>query len=198
MTHPIPILSDPYELFEQWFGEAQKLGLKYPNAMTVATADADGHPHCRVVLLKGYDSRGFVFYTNFNGAKGRQILAHPKVSLCFYWEGCDRQIRVAGIARPVSEEEADEYFATRPRLSRIGAWASNQSEEIESRHVLEAKLHHYEKEFEGKEVPRPPHWSGFRVSPHTIEFWREGDYRLHDRLVYYRKGAGWETRWLSP
>lgn len=199
MDTPIPVLANPHDLFRTWFAQAQQLGMTYPNSISLATIGEDGHPDVRIVLLKGHDDRGFVFYTNFQGAKGRQLLAHPAAAICFWWEPLGQQVRARGPVRPVTEEEADAYFASRPRLSQIGAWASNQSSEITGRQALMDRVQQIEEQYKEKAVPRPPHWSGFRLMPQEIEFWKEGEFRLHDRLVYSADGqGGWKTKWLAP
>ena len=199
MENPIPVVANPIPLFQSWLDDAGKLGLHYPNAMSLATVNEAGDPDVRVVLLRALDDRGFVFYTNFHGLKGRQVLATRKAALGFYWEALERQVRVRGAVEIVSDAEADAYFAGRPRISRLGAWASHQSEVIAGREVLEQRVKGLDELYAGQEVPRPPHWSGFRVVPREIEFWKEGAFRLHDRLLYTRGAAGsWTTSWLSP
>jgi pyridoxamine 5'-phosphate oxidase len=190
--------SDPLEIFERWFGEAKESEPNDPNAMALAAVGADGMPSLRMVLLKGYDGRGFVFYTNFESRKGRQILAQPKVALLFHWKSLRRQVRIEGEVTPVGDEEADPYFDSRPRSSQIGAWASEQSRPLESRFDLEKRVAKFAAKYSLGKVPRPPHWSGFRVAPKMIEFWQEGAFRLHDRLVYHRDGDGWRTERLFP
>ena len=193
------VVDDPYSLFEAWFAEAKQSEPTYPDAMTVTTVGENGMPSARILLLKGLDRRGFVFYTHTRSRKGRQLAGNPHCALCFFWKTLDRQVRVEGTVSPVSEGEADAYFATRPRGSQIGAWASEQSEELESRAVLEARIADLEKRFGDAPVPRPAHWSGYRVVPARIEFWREGKYRLHDRIVYTADGhGGWTTSQLFP
>ena len=193
------VVDDPYTLFDAWFDEAKRSEPTYPDAMTVTTVGADGMPSARILLLKGVDRRGFVFYTNQRSRKGRQLAANPHCALCFFWKSLDRQVRVEGTVSPVSEAEADAYFASRPRGSQIGAWASDQSEPLESRAFLEARIAELEGRFGDAPVPRPAHWSGFRVSPVRIEFWREGRYRLHDRIVYVLGEDGaWTPTQLFP
>lgn len=193
------VVEDPYVLFETWFEEAKRSEPTYPDAMTVTTVAEDGMPSARILLLKGLDRRGFVFYTNTRSRKGRQLAGNPRCALCFFWKTLDRQVRVEGTVAPVSEAEADAYFATRPRGSQIGAWASDQSEPLESRTLLEGRITDLEKRFGDAPVPRPAHWSGYRVSPTRIEFWREGRYRLHDRIVYTPDGtSGWTAEQLFP
>ena len=190
--------SDPIEQFRSWFGEVLAADLHEPNAMTLATATPDGRPSARVVLLKGFDERGFVFYTSYEGRKGRELETNPDCALVFYWGELERQVRVEGRASRVPEEESDEYFGSRPRGSRLGAWASEQSRPVEGRGVLEERLQELEAEYEGREVLRPPFWGGYRVEPEVIEFWQGRENRLHDRLVYRRSGGSWRRERLQP
>ena len=192
------VAADPIEQFRRWFDAALDAGLHEPNAMTVATATRDGSPSARVVLLKGFDSRGFVFYTNYEGRKGRELEENPRAALLFYWGELERQVRIEGTVSRVSEEESDAYYASRPRGSRLGAWASQQSRTVEGRGFLEDRIGDLEAEYEGREVPRPPFWGGYRVWPEVVEFWQGRENRLHDRIVYRRQGGGWETERLQP
>ena len=190
---------DPIKQFRRWFEEALAAGLHEPNAMTLATATPDGRPSARVMQLKGYDEQGFVFYTNYEGRKGRELEENPYAALVFYWGKLERQVRIEGRVSRVSEEESDAYYHSRPRGSQLGAWASEQSRAVEDRGVLEGRLRALEREHVGREVPRPPFWGGYRVEPEAIEFWQGRENRLHDRLVYRRvEGGGWEISRLQP
>jgi pyridoxamine 5'-phosphate oxidase len=191
--------SGPIEQFRNWFDEALAADLHEPNAMTLATATPDGRPSARVVLLKGLDERGFVFYTSYEGRKGGELETNPYCALVFYWGELERQVRVEGRASRVSEDESDEYFGSRPRGSQLGAWASEQSRPVEGRGALEERLRGLEAEYEGREVPRPPFWGGYRVEPEVVEFWQGRENRLHDRLVYRRSDNGeWGRERLQP
>ncbi len=189
---------DPLSVFHSWFEEARDAEPNDPNAMALASVGEDGMPSLRMVLLKGVDEQGFVFYTNFESRKGRQLLAQPKAALLFHWKSLRRQVRVEGPVTMVAEEDADAYFASRPRSSQIGAWASEQSRPLESRFALETRVAKFAAKHSLGKVPRPPHWSGFRVQPALIEFWQDGAFRLHDRLVYHREGTSWRTERLYP
>ncbi|KQZ94057.1 pyridoxamine 5'-phosphate oxidase [Mesorhizobium sp. Root157] len=190
---------EPYRLFSQWLEDATKSEPNDPSAVAVATVDTDGLPDVRMVLLKGFDERGFVFYTNFESAKGREILGSMKAALCFHWKSLRRQVRVRGAVEIVTDEEADAYYASRPRGSRIGAWASKQSRPLESRFALEKAVAEYTARYAIGEIPRPKHWSGFRILPQTIEFWHDRPFRLHDRVVFSHNDSGnWDTKRLYP
>ncbi len=189
---------DPFELFAAWLAEATQTELNDPNAMTLATATPDGRPSARMVLLKGADRDGFVFYTNTESRKGGELAANPEVALLFHWKSLARQVRIEGLAEPVRAEEADAYYASRARISRLGAWASDQSRPLESRDVLEARVAEMERKFPGSAIPRPPHWSGYRVRPDRFEFWRDMPFRLHDRTVFTRANGAWVTQTLYP
>lgn len=196
-----PTARAPFELFQTWIDEASSAEPNDPNAMSVATVDSDGLPNVRILLLKGFDERGFVFYTNFESQKGAELAANGKAALCFHWKTLRRQIRVRGPIEIVSEQEADTYFNSRSEGSRIGAWASQQSRPLEERAKLESAVDEYTKKFEGQAIPRPPHWSGFRVKPTSIEFWQDQNFRLHDRIVFSREDVSllsWERTRLYP
>jgi len=192
---------DPIERFRSVYALAEKLDrsiIPEPNAMSLGTIGNRDQPYVRIVLLKAFDERGFVFYTSYDGRKGRQLIAHPRASLCFYWAPLSIQVRIEGRVTKVSDEEADAYFATRERGSQIGAWASRQSEPLETPTALDERVAKYEKEFEGKTVTRPEYWSGFRVWPERIEFWKGKANRLHERHLYMRDGEGWLIETLYP
>jgi pyridoxamine 5'-phosphate oxidase len=189
---------DPIALFQSWFQEAIDSGFKEPGAMAVATVDADGFPDARMILLKGVDELGFVFYTNMRSPKAAALLHDPRAALCFYWDKIGKQVRVRGRAGTVSNAEADAYFATRPRLSQISAWASKQSQPMHGYFELEVQVAKTAFQFAVSEVPRPPFWSGFRVVPERIEFWIQKPFRRHQRILYTRTANGWQRQWLYP
>ncbi len=190
--------SEPIEQFRRWFDEALSADLHEPNAMTLATSTNDGKPSARIVLLKGYDERGFVFYTNYEGRKAKDLDENPRAALVFFWGELERQVRIEGTVSRVPEKESDEYFASRPRGSQLGAWVSEQSRIVTDRRSLEEKLHSLEAEYANREVPRPLFWGGYRVEPEAVEFWQGRENRLHDRLVYRREDNGWRIERLQP
>jgi len=190
--------AEPFGLFAEWLEAAKAAEPNDANAMTLATLDAEGAPDARIVLLKDVDARGFTFFSNQESAKGEQLWAHPAAALVFHWKSLRRQVRVRGTVEPVSAAEADAYFASRARESRIGAWASDQSRPLDSRAVLEARVAERTAVFEGRDVPRPDHWSGWRVVPQQVEFWRDRAFRLHDRLRFERDGDAWLRTRLWP
>ena len=191
---------NPVNLFKEWFKKAETTEPNDPNALSLATADKSGRPKVRMVLLKGFSDDGFTFYTNFNSSKGKDLKENPKASMCFHWKSLLRQIRIYGNVVQVSDKEADEYYNSRAYGSRIGAWASNQSEVLESRKSLDDSIKKFKKKFhDEKKVPRPPNWSGWRLVPEEIEFWRDGDNRIHERLKYVKNnGKGWKRFLLNP
>jgi pyridoxamine 5'-phosphate oxidase len=193
-----PVTDDPIERFQEWFREAEQAGVEVPEAMTLATAGADASPSARMVLLKGADDEGFVFYSGYVSRKAGELEQNPRAALVFYWRPLGKQVRVEGPVERVSEDESAAYFATRPRGSQLAAWASQQSQPLESREELERRYAELEEQYEGGEVPRPPHWGGFRLRPDTIEFWEHRENRLHDRFRYTRAREGWRAELLSP
>ena len=197
---PLPLLpeNDPLALFETWFAEALKSEPNDANAMTLSTVDADGMPDSRMVLLKGVDAGGFTFFSNTQSAKGRELAVNPKAALLFHWKSLRRQVRVRGLVEAVTPEEADAYFATRARPAQIGAWASEQSRTLPDRFALEKRVAQIGLKFGLGKVTRPPHWSGYRIRPLALEFWRDRPFRLHERLVFDRQGESWTTRRLFP
>jgi pyridoxamine 5'-phosphate oxidase len=194
--------SDPLALFSAWFKQAEDKETNDPNGMALATVSPSGMPDLRMVLLKAFDAEGFVFYTNFGSAKGRDLKANPKAALLFHWKSLRRQIRIQGLVSEVTAAEADAYFASRPRDAQIGAWASRQSEPLSGRHELEREVARYALKFGLGPVPRPPHWSGFRVGPERFEFWTDKPFRLHERLIFIRENnegtVGWRREHLFP
>ena len=194
------LADEPFRLFSEWLSDAERSEPNDPNAMTLATVDETGLPDARMVLLKGLDERGFVFFTNTESAKGRELAGNPKAALVFHWKSLRRQVRVRGPVEQVTDQEADDYFATRPRLSQIGAWASRQSRPLEGRFALEAAVATTTARYAIGTVPRPPHWTGFRTVPVAVEFWHDRPFRLHDRVVFRRPSADtpWERTRLFP
>ena len=190
--------SDPIALFGRWFKEAERAGVFLPEAITLATATKDGKPSARMMLLKGFDENGFTFFTNYKSRKAGQIEENPRAAIICHWSTLQRQIRIEGTLARLSEEESYAYFSTRPRGSRIGAWASKQSQTLESRQALEERVKEYEAEFAGKDVPLPPFWGGYLLTPERIEFWQGRADRLHDRFRFLREGDGWARARMSP
>ena len=191
--------SDPFELFDQWFAEARSAEVNDPDAMALATADSDGRPSVRMVLLKGHGRDGFVFYTNLGSRKGGELAANPNAALTFHWKSLRRQVRIEGPAEPVPAAEADAYYETRTRDSQISAWASDQSRPLDRRETMEGRFAELARKYEGQPVPRPPHWAGFRVKPRSIEFWVDGEHRLHHRRLFVANDDGtWSEGLLYP
>jgi len=190
--------TEPDALFEEWFTEAGLAEPAFPEAVALATATPDGAPSVRMVLMKGHDERGFAFYTNSQSRKGGELAVNPRAALLFFWKSLNRQVRIEGPIEPVGDEEADAYFATRARESRIGAWASDQSRPMSARSVFEQRYREVERRHEGQEVPRPPHWKGYRLVPQRFEFWTDRAHRLHERRLFTREGQGWRESLLFP
>lgn len=199
MKGTVETASDPIAVFAEWLAEAEAAEPADPNAMALATVDADGLPDVRMVLLKSFDENGFVFYTSRESAKGQELTACPKAALCFHWKSLARQVRVRGVVEEASAAEADAYFASRPKGSQIGAWASQQSQPIESRFALEKAVAKYAAKFGLRAVPRPPYWGGYRIKPSSIEFWQAQTFRLHDRIVFTTgPDSAWQRQRLYP
>lgn len=196
--HETEAADDPVEQFRRWFEQAVSAQLPEPNAMTLATCTPDGRPSARIVLLKGYNGNGFTFFTSYEGRKAKELDSNPRAALVFYWPELERQIRIEGTIERTSSEESDAYFATRPRNSQLGAWASSQSSVVASREVLERRWAELQARYANQPVPRPPHWGGYRLIPTVFEFWQGRPSRLHDRLRYRRSPTGWVRERLSP
>jgi pyridoxamine 5'-phosphate oxidase len=194
----VPTDANPFDLFQSWMSEAEEKEVNDPNAMALATVGESGMPSVRMVLLKGYDERGFVFYTNLGSQKARELIANPKASLLFHWKSLRRQIRISGEVEAVSDTEADAYYASRPRDSRIGAWASKQSQPLDGMFELEARVAKFAAKFALGEIPRPEFWSGFRIKASRLEFWHDRPFRLHERVIYIHGPKGWEKERLYP
>ena len=190
--------ADPVVQFEYWFDEAMGAAVPEPHAFMIATVDGEGKPSARIVLLRNADQNGFVFFTNYNSRKGHNVEINPNVSATFFWQELQRQVRVEGTIEKISAAESDDYFASRPRESQIGAWASNQSEELASREALEQRIADLTQQYEGQTVPRPPHWGGYRIKPNRVEFWQGRPSRLHDRFLYNLQNGSWTIKRLNP
>jgi pyridoxamine 5'-phosphate oxidase len=198
MSEQVAAAPDPFAAFQSWLADARRVELNDPNAMTLATSTPDGRPSARIVLLKHADAQGFVFYTNTQSRKGEELTANPRAMLLFHWKTLGRQVRVEGEVSPVAPEEADAYFRSRPRESRLGAWASDQSRPLPDRGVLISRLQALEETYPDEGIPRPPHWSGYRLRPEKIEFWQDMPFRLHDRTVYTADQGSWRVGKLYP
>lgn len=198
MTQDSELYAQALDRFRELFALAQQSDTREPTAMTLATADAEGRPAARTVLLKQFDERGFVFFTSLNSRKGKELKHNPRAALCFFWEALKQQVLVEGSVNVISDEEADRYWGSRSRDSQLGAWASQQSEPLDSRQALEQRLGEYHEKFQQERVPRPPYWSGFRVVPERIEFWKSGWHRLHERICYTKTADGWSVTLLNP
>jgi pyridoxamine 5'-phosphate oxidase len=190
--------NNPFEIFRDWYREAQNAGVPDPTVMTLATADGEGKPAARIVLLKSFDEKGFVFFTNYRSRKARDLGENPRAALILHWWETGRQVRIEGITEKTSPEESDNYFDSRPRGHQLGAWASEQSSHVPTRASLDESLHHRAREFSDRPVPRPPHWGGYRVIPDRIEFWSNRKNRMHDRVVFERTARGWSSTRLAP
>ena len=190
--------NNPIELFKKWFAEAKESEINDPNAVAVATADKSNQPSVRMVLLKGLSDKGFVFYTNFNSKKGSDLKINKKSSMCFHWKSLRRQVRIIGIVEKVTDKEADDYYNSRPYKNKIGAWASSQSETLNKRDDFLKKIESYEKKYPSNDVPRPSHWSGWRLTPSEVEFWLDGEGRIHERLNYIKEKGSWKKGLLYP
>ena len=195
-----PPTDDPFQLFNQWYEDASQSEVNDPNAMSLATVGENSMPSVRIVLLKSYDQNGFVFYTNFQSRKGAELSKNPKAAIAFHWKTIRRQVRIEGITEPVAKNEADEYFQSRPRISQIGAWASQQSEPLDSREQLLNSVQSFEEKYKNVSIPRPPHWGGLRLRPTRIEFWHDGEFRLHDRFIFEKtiNAETWKITRLNP
>jgi pyridoxamine 5'-phosphate oxidase len=191
-------MADPLALFDEWFAEAREAEINDPEAMSLATADAEGRPSARIVLLKGHGPRGFVFYTNEQSAKGEQLTANPRAALLLHWKSLRRQVRVEGPVERVAQADADAYFASRARDSQLGAWASDQSRPLDSRATFESRFEQARRQFEGEDVPRPPHWGGYCVIPERVEFWSDRPHRLHERRLFTLQDGSWSEGLLYP
>ncbi len=198
MRYGVAMSDDPLALFDSWLADAEESEPNDPNAVALATADANGRPSVRTVLLKGHDERGFVIYTNRESRKAGELAANPQAALMFHWKTLRRAVRINGSVELASDDESDAYFASRSRASQLGAWASDQSRPLDSRKTFEDRLDEVTKRFEGRDVPRPPHWGGYRVKPETIEFWQDRAHRLHERRLFTRVAGGWDEGLLYP